>query len=74
MCGTTSSFYKIKSSEIGFFTLLFYLVDIDVDKLVEVGVETLDDVEADDEVDALRIEMINYFDENLVNTSAGWRP
>ena len=58
MRGTTSSFYKIKSSGIGFFTLLFYLVDIDVDKLVEVGVETLDDVEADDEVDALRIEMI----------------
>ena len=34
------------------------------------GVETLDDVEVDDEVDALRREMINY----LVNTSAGYRP
>ena len=33
------------------------------------GVETLDDVEADDEVDALQIEMINY----LVNISAGSR-
>ena len=65
----------MKFSEIGFFTrFFFYLVEIDVDKLVEVGVETLDDVEADDEVDALRIEMINYFGENLVNTSAGSRP
>ena len=57
--------YKMKFGEIGFLKI-FYLVEIDVDKLVEVGVETLDDVEADDEVDALQIEMIYY----LVNISA----
>ena len=61
--------YKMKFGEIGFLKI-FYLVEIDVDKLVEVGVETLDDVEADDEVDALQIEMIYY----LVNISAGARP
>ena len=61
--------YKMKFGEIGFLQI-FYLVEIDVDKLVEVGVETLDDVEADDEVDALQIEMIYY----LVNISAGARP
>lgn len=60
--------------KLDFLNFFFYLVEIDVDKLVEVGVDTLDDVEADDEVDALRIEMINYFDDNLVNTSAGSRP
>ena len=61
--------YKMKFGEIGFLKI-FYLVEIDVDKLVEVGVETLDDVEADDEVDALQIKMIYY----LVNISAGARP
>ena len=61
--------YKMKFGEIGFLKF-FYLVEIDVDKLVEVGVETLDDVEADDEVDALQTEMIYY----LVNISAGARP
>ena len=61
--------YKMKFGEIGFLKI-FYLVEIDVDKLLEVGVETLDDVEADDEVDALQIEMIYY----LVNISAGARP
>ena len=59
----------MKFGEIGFLKI-FYLVEIDVDKLVEVGVETLDDVEADDEVDALQTEMIYY----LVNISAGARP
>ena len=69
MSGTTFLPYKMKFGEIGFLKS-FYLVEIDVDKLVEVGVETLDDVEADDEVDALQIEMIYY----LVNISAGARP
>ena len=69
MSGTTFLPYKMKFGEIGFLKI-FYLVEIDVDKLVEVGVETLDDVEADDEVDALQIEMIYY----LVNISAGARP
>ena len=68
MSGTTFLPYKMKFGEIGFLKI-FYLVEIDVDKLVEVGVETLDDVEADDEVDALQIEMIYY----LVNISAGAR-
>ena len=69
MSGTTFLPYKMKFGEIGFLKI-FYLVEIDVDKLVEVGVETLDDVEADDEVDALQTEMIYY----LVNISAGARP
>lgn len=69
MSGTTFLPYKMKFGEIGFLKF-FYLVEIDVDKLVEVGVETLDDVEADDEVDALQTEMIYY----LVNISAGARP
>ena len=69
MSGTTFLPNKMKFGEIGFLKI-FYLVEIDVDKLVEVGVETLDDVEADDEVDALQTEMIYY----LVNISAGARP
>ena len=41
--------------------LLLYLVELDVDKLVVVGVETLEDVEIDEEVDTeLELEILKF--------------
>ena len=41
--------------------LLLYLVELDVDTLVVVGVETLEDVEIDEEVDTeLELEILKF--------------